>query len=79
MSNTQNSFPQTLVTTTPEEGFNLAIKLARLAVRASQPDKNKLMALRPEYAENADSLIAASHVVAIHFQTIAQANCHWKY
>ena len=79
MNNTQSDFPQTLVTPTPEDGFNLAIKLARLAARATQPDKSKLMALRPEYAENADSLIAASHVVAIHFQTIAQANCHWKY
>ena len=34
--------------------------------------------LRPEYAENADSLTAASQVVAINFQTVAQANNFWR-
>ena len=33
--------------------------------------------LRPTYANNADSLILVSQVVAIHFQTIAAANNYW--
>ncbi len=79
MTKAKPDFPATLVTPTPEDGFNLALKLSRLAVRAIQPDTNILKALRPEYAENADSLIASSGVVATHFQTIALANAHWKY
>ncbi|MDB6140617.1 MAG: Hexameric tyrosine-coordinated heme protein, partial [Verrucomicrobiaceae bacterium] len=30
------------------------------------------------YAENADSLTAASQVVAINFQTVAAANRYWS-
>ncbi|MFU8816006.1 MAG: hexameric tyrosine-coordinated heme protein [Pseudomonadales bacterium] len=37
-----------------------------------------LHALRPGYAHDADSLIAASQVVAIHFQTVAAANRYWR-
>ncbi len=71
-------FPQSLITADPEAGFQLAIKLARLAVKAAQPDMEVLKKLRPEYANNSDSLIAASHVVAVHFQTIARANDWWR-
>ena len=34
--------------------------------------------LRPAYAEDADSLIAISNVVAVHFQTVAAANNYWR-
>ena len=71
-------FPQSLTTADPEAGFALAIKLARLAVKAAQPDVDVLKKLRPEYANDAGSLIAASHVVAVHFQTIARANGWWR-
>lgn len=67
-----------LITTTPEAGFQLAITLARKGVSETQPDKDVLMELRPAYSHNPDSLIAASHVVAIHFQTIAEANNYWR-
>jgi len=30
------------------------------------------------YSNNADSLIAASQVVAINFQTVAAANNYWR-
>jgi hypothetical protein len=43
-----------------------------------QPDLDVLKAGRPIYAVNPDSLIAASHVVAIEFQTIAAANNYWR-
>ena len=68
----------TLKTETPQEGFELALKLSRRGVRETQPDMEVLKQLREQYAHNADSLTAASHVVAVHFQTIAAANDYWK-
>lgn len=67
----------TLLTDTPEEGYDLAITLARKAVGLTQPDEEIRKILRPTYANNADSLILVSQVVAIHFQTIAAANNYW--
>lgn len=68
----------TLVTTTPQEGFELAITLSRRGVKYTQPDVEVLKKLRPDYANSADSLTAASQVVAINFQTIAAANNYWR-
>ena len=68
----------TLKTATPEEGFDLAVKLARVAVTATQPDAAVRDRLRPEYAEDAGALIAVSQVVATHFATVAAANDYWK-
>lgn len=73
-----SGFPTTLITDDPEAGFALAVKLSRLGVKSTQPDVEVLKKLRPTYAENADSLIASSQVVAIHFQTIAEANNWWR-
>ncbi|MDW7772649.1 MAG: hexameric tyrosine-coordinated heme protein [Desulfobulbaceae bacterium] len=67
-----------LTTATPEEGFQLAVKLSRRGVTETQPDKEVLQKLRPAYSHDPDSLIAASQVVAIHFQTIAAANNYWR-
>ena len=67
-----------LITRTPEEGFQLAIVLARKGVTETQRDREVLKALRPAYAHDPDSLIAASQVVAIYFQTIAAANNYWS-
>lgn len=67
----------TLITPDPQTGFELAIKLARMGVRYTQPDGEKLQAGRKQYADDARFLIAASQVVALHFQTVAQANHYW--
>ena len=74
----QESCLPTLKTDTPEEGYNLAVKLARKAVGMTQPDAEVREALRPGYANNADSLTFASQVVAINFQTVAAANNYWN-
>lgn len=63
-----------LITDTPEEGYELAVTLARKAVGMIQPDPEIKKRLRLTYSENADSLAFASQVVAIHFQTVAAAN-----
>lgn len=68
----------TLITDTPQEGFELAITLSRRGVKYTQPNAEVLHKLRPEYSNNADSLIAASQVVAVNFQTIAAANDYWR-
>ena len=67
-----------LMTKTPQEGFELAITLSRRGVKYTQPDMNTLKKLRPEYADSADGLTAASQVIAINFQTIAAANNYWR-
>lgn len=68
----------TLKTATPEEGYELAIKLARVAIKATQPDADVRERLRPKYAEDANALIAISHIVATHFATVAAANDYWR-
>lgn len=68
----------TLQTATPQEGYDLAVKLSRVAVKLTQPDAAVRDRLRPEYAEDADALIAVAQVVATHFATIAAANGHWR-
>ena len=68
----------TLITATPEEGRELAIMLARKTIGAMQPDADVRAALRPDYANNADSLTAAGHTVAIEFATVAAANNYWR-
>lgn len=69
---------QTLKTDTPQEGFELAIKLARMGVKYTQPDMEKLKKGREQYGDNAEFLIAASNVVAIHYKTVAMANNFWN-
>ena len=68
----------TLQTETPEAGFELAIKLSRMAVKKTQPDDEARNKLRADYANNADSLTMVSHVVATNFQTVAKANKYWR-
>lgn len=68
----------TLITETPQEGFELAIVLSRRGVKYTQPDADVLKRLRPDYANSADALTAASHVIAVNFQTIAAANGYWR-
>lgn len=72
------SWLPTLITKTPEDGYDLAIKLSRMAVKKTQPDDDIRGRLRTDYANNADSLTLASQVVATNFQTVAQANNYWR-
>ena len=67
-----------LLVASPEEGRALAVKMARLSVRTTQPDADVRQRLRPEYAESPALLIAVAQVVATEFATIAAANNHWR-
>jgi hypothetical protein len=66
-----------LITETPEEGRQLAIKMARLVIKATQPDAAARERLRPVYADDTAMLIAIGHTVALEFATIAAANKYW--
>ncbi|MDK8463310.1 hexameric tyrosine-coordinated heme protein [Marinobacter sp. SS13-12] len=67
-----------LVTETPQEGFQLAIKLSRMGVKSTQSDKETLFRERAKYSQDGEALIHASEVIAVHFQTVAAANNYWK-
>ncbi|MBB5216684.1 hexameric tyrosine-coordinated heme protein [Parapusillimonas granuli] len=67
-----------LITGTPEEGFALAVKLSQKGVVFTQADAKVRSGLRGQYANDPNSLIAVSHVVAVHFQTVAAANNYWR-
>lgn len=67
-----------LITITPQEGYELAITMSRKGVGYVQSDPEVKKKLRAKYAENADSLTFASQVIAINFQTVAAANNYWR-
>ena len=68
-----------LMTPDPESGYDLAVRLARVAVRMTQPDAEMRARLRADYEGDFGALIAASGVVATHFQTVAAANNYWRH
>lgn len=67
-----------LITETPQAGFDLAVAMARKAVTTTQTDKDTLHKLRPNYAHDPQSLIGVSGVAATWFATIAAANDYWR-
>lgn len=73
----ENYLPS-LITATPMEGRELAIKLARKSIAAIQTDPDIRKKLRADYASDTRQLIASAEVIALEFQTIAAANNYWK-
>lgn len=69
---------QSLITSTPEEGRQLAVKMARLIIKITQPNAEARDKMRPTYANDPAMLIAIGQTVAIEFATIAAANNYWK-
>ncbi|GMU19870.1 MAG: hexameric tyrosine-coordinated heme protein [Bacteroidetes bacterium] len=67
-----------LITKTPQEGRELAIKMARKSIAAIQTDPEVRKKLRDDYANDTKQLIASANVVALEFQTVAAANNYWK-
>jgi len=67
-----------LKTATPQAGFELATKLARVGVKLTQPSGEIRDKLRAAYEQDSAQLIASSQVIAIHFQTVAAANNYWR-
>jgi hypothetical protein len=67
-----------LLTATPETGRQLAVKMARLIIKLTQPDEAKRLQLRDVYGNDAMMLIAVGQTVATEFATIAAANNYWR-
>ena len=66
-----------LITKDAEEGRQLAMKLARLVMKATQPDAEVRGKLRPVYAEDPTMLLLLGQTVAMDFATVAKANNYW--
>src|SRR5699024_3780495 len=67
-----------LQTETAQEGFELALTLARKGVGYTQPSAEGREKLRDGYANTADSLTFSSQGVATQYHTVAVANNYWK-
>lgn len=74
----KNNYLPSLITSTPMEGRELAITLARKSIAAIQTDPDIRKQLRKDYAEDTAQLIASAQVIATEFQTIAVANNYWR-
>lgn len=68
----------TLITSTPVEGRELAVMIARKTIATIQGDPDIRADLRGDYATDTGLLIDSARVVAIEFQTIAAANNYWR-
>ena len=77
MENSENYLPG-LITNTPMEGRELAIKLARKSIAAIQTDGDVRKKLRQGYSNDTAQLIASAQVIATEFRTIAAANNYWR-
>ena len=67
-----------LITATPYEGRQLAIKLARKSIGEMQSDSAVKKEVRAQYSTDGGMLIDAAEVIAIEFATIAKANNYWR-
>ena len=67
-----------LITATPYEGRQLAIKLARKSIGEMQSDSAVKREVRAQYSTDGGMLIDAAEVIAIEFATIAAANNYWR-
>lgn len=77
MAATDDYMPS-LITETPYEGRQLAIKIVRKTIGTIQTDGAAKHRVRAKYAEDPELLIQAAELVAIEFKTIAIANDYWR-
>lgn len=74
----QEVWLESLLTDTPQEGRELAVKLARRSIATIQTDPEIRKQLRSAYDTDTEQLILSAQVIAIEFQTIAAANQYWR-
>lgn len=78
MTKNQEIWLESLLTDTPQQGRELAIKLARKSVAAIQTDPETRNQLRDDYSKDTLQLILSTQTIAIEFQTVAAANNYWR-
>ena len=74
----EDNYVPTLITETPYEGRQLAIKIVRKTIGVIQTDAAAKHRVRAKYAEDPALLMDAAELVAIEFKTIAIANDYWR-
>lgn len=67
-----------LIVPTPEAGRHLALKMARLSIKVTQPDEAVRSRLRVVYSEDPAMLLQIAQIVATEFSAIAAANNYWR-
>ena len=67
-----------LLAETPQAGFELAVRLSRMAIKTVQPSDAIRKELREAYDQDTAQLIASSQVIAVNFQTVSAANNYWR-
>jgi hypothetical protein len=67
-----------LITKTPLEGRELAMKMVRKTIGTIVRDPKVKMAVRQKYIDNPQLLMYSAELVAIEFKTIAIANNYWR-
>lgn len=73
-----DNYMPSLITDTPYEGRQLAIKIVRKTIGTIQTDSAAKHRVRAKYAEDPALLMNAAELVAIEFKTIAIANDYWR-
>lgn len=73
-----DDYVPSLITATPYEGRQLAIKLARKSIGEMQSNSEIKKQVRAVYSKDGAILIEAAEVIAIEFATIAAANNYWR-
>jgi len=73
-----DDYVPSLITATPNEGRQLAIKLARKSIGEMQSSPEVKKKVRAAYSQDGAILIEAAEVIAIEFSTIAAANHYWR-
>lgn len=73
-----DDYMPSLITETPYEGRQLAIKIVRKTIGTIQTDAAAKHRVRAKYAEDPGLLMNAAELVAIEFKTIAVANDYWR-
>lgn len=69
----------TLKTDTPQGGIELAVKLSDLGFLVFERSEDRRPTPRKADRYARSQLIAAAHVIALNFQTIAAANDWWRH
>lgn len=73
-----DDYMPSLITATPYEGRQLAIKIVRKTIGTIQTDTAAKHRVRAKYAEDPALLMNAAELVAFEFRTIAIANDYWR-
>ncbi|MET1254212.1 hexameric tyrosine-coordinated heme protein [Aliikangiella maris] len=74
----EKDYMPSLITKTPLEGRQLAIKIVRKTIGTIQRDPAAKMKVRNMYAENPQLLMQAAELVNKEFAIIAEANNYWR-